>query len=109
MTTVQPEPPCGDRAGRSLVGVRGVLLDIDHTLVDTEAAFVAALGASIVPLLDDRGGAERGALRDGLDGALRDGPDGASRDAGARCAPPTVGDLTAGRCALALPPAASTG
>lgn len=37
--------------GEPLAGVRGVLLDIDHTLVDTEAAFVAALGASILPLL----------------------------------------------------------
>lgn len=66
MTTVQPEPPCGDRAGRSLVGVRGVLLDIDHTLVDTEAAFVAALGASIVPLLGDQGGSESDALLEDL-------------------------------------------
>ncbi|MGP9693224.1 HAD family hydrolase [Brachybacterium sp. AOP25-B2-12] len=31
--------------------MRGVLFDIDHTLVDTAAAFEAALGASLLPLL----------------------------------------------------------
>ncbi|MBK0330278.1 HAD family hydrolase [Brachybacterium sp. MASK1Z-5] len=39
-----------------LAGVEAVLLDIDHTLVDTASAFARALGRSLIPMLRERRG-----------------------------------------------------
>lgn len=41
----------GDVPGSGRPGIRGVLFDIDHTLVDTAASFASALSASLLPLL----------------------------------------------------------
>lgn len=50
----------GDAAATGSVhpGIRGVLFDIDHTLVDTAASFAAALSASLLPLLPAGTGVE---------------------------------------------------
>lgn len=42
------------RLSAHLAGVEAVLLDIDHTLVDTAAAFAAALRSSLIPMLRAR-------------------------------------------------------
>lgn len=42
------------RLAAHLAGVEAVLLDIDHTLVDTAAAFTAALRSSLIPMLRAR-------------------------------------------------------
>ncbi|UQN30295.1 HAD family hydrolase [Brachybacterium kimchii] len=52
-STDGPTPAPAHLAER-LAGVDAVLLDIDHTLVDTAAAFARALGRSLIPMLRTR-------------------------------------------------------
>ncbi|WP_193636232.1 HAD family hydrolase [Brachybacterium subflavum] len=49
--------PAPTHLSEHLAGVEAVLLDIDHTLVDTASAFARALGRSLIPMLRARHGA----------------------------------------------------